>query len=167
MSDAPRRGAAARRWLAVLVALVALALPSAAFGQEETPGPEADVALLEEGQRVYGAVCAGCHQAGGVGLEGAFPALVDNPRVQDTTYVEGVIRSTTPGGRSTSGPCLAASCPVHTNAGMYVAAIADGNDELPCLHCTARLPRLTLPQSLRLRLRTGVRRTVRGRLPAG
>jgi hypothetical protein len=26
-------------------------------------------------------------------------------------------------------PCLAA-CPVHTNAGMYVAAIADGEDEL-------------------------------------
>jgi NADPH-dependent glutamate synthase beta subunit-like oxidoreductase/ferredoxin len=34
-------------------------------------------------------------------------------------------------------PCLAA-CPVHTNAGMYVAAIADGNDELAYL--TARLP---------------------------
>jgi formate dehydrogenase (NADP+) beta subunit len=34
-------------------------------------------------------------------------------------------------------PCLAA-CPVHTNAGMYVAAIADGEDELAYL--TARLP---------------------------
>jgi formate dehydrogenase (NADP+) beta subunit len=34
-------------------------------------------------------------------------------------------------------PCLAA-CPVHTNAGMYVAAIADGADELAYL--TARLP---------------------------
>jgi NADPH-dependent glutamate synthase beta subunit-like oxidoreductase len=34
-------------------------------------------------------------------------------------------------------PCLAA-CPVNTNAGMYVAAIADGNDELAYL--TARLP---------------------------
>ncbi len=34
-------------------------------------------------------------------------------------------------------PCLAA-CPVHTNAGMYVAAIADGNDELA--YMTARLP---------------------------
>ncbi len=34
-------------------------------------------------------------------------------------------------------PCLAA-CPVHTNAGMYVAAIADGLDELAYL--TARLP---------------------------
>ncbi len=34
-------------------------------------------------------------------------------------------------------PCLAA-CPVHTNAGMYVAAIADGKDELAYL--TARLP---------------------------
>ena len=29
-------------------------------------------------------------------------------------------------------PCLAA-CPVHTNAGMYVAAIADGDDELAYL----------------------------------
>jgi formate dehydrogenase (NADP+) beta subunit len=37
----------------------------------------------------------------------------------------------------TNIPCLAA-CPVHTNAGMYVAAIADGNDELAYL--TARLP---------------------------
>ena len=34
-------------------------------------------------------------------------------------------------------PCLTA-CPVHTNAGMYVAAIADGNDEEAYL--TARLP---------------------------
>jgi NADPH-dependent glutamate synthase beta subunit-like oxidoreductase len=34
-------------------------------------------------------------------------------------------------------PCLAA-CPVHTNAGMYVAAIADGDDEIAYL--TARLP---------------------------
>ncbi len=34
-------------------------------------------------------------------------------------------------------PCLAA-CPVHTNAGVYVAAIADGDDELAYL--TARLP---------------------------
>ena len=34
-------------------------------------------------------------------------------------------------------PCLAA-CPVHTNAGMYVAAIADGDDEEAYL--TARLP---------------------------
>ena len=34
-------------------------------------------------------------------------------------------------------PCLAA-CPVNTNAGMYVAAIADGQDELAYL--TARLP---------------------------
>ena len=34
-------------------------------------------------------------------------------------------------------PCLAA-CPVHTNAGAYVAAIADGDDELAYL--TARLP---------------------------
>ena len=34
-------------------------------------------------------------------------------------------------------PCLAA-CPVHTNAGMYVAAIADGDDSLAYL--TARLP---------------------------
>lgn len=34
-------------------------------------------------------------------------------------------------------PCLAA-CPVHTNAGVYVAAIADGDDQLAYL--TARLP---------------------------
>ena len=34
-------------------------------------------------------------------------------------------------------PCLAA-CPVHTNAGMTVATIADGNDEEAYL--TARLP---------------------------
>lgn len=34
-------------------------------------------------------------------------------------------------------PCLAA-CPVHTNAGLYVAAIAEGNDEDAYL--TARLP---------------------------
>ena len=34
-------------------------------------------------------------------------------------------------------PCLAA-CPVHTNAGAYVAAVADGADRVAYL--TARLP---------------------------
>lgn len=52
-----------------------------------------DAALLQAGFEAYTATCSGCHQAGGVGLEGTFPPLVDNPNLTDTTYIVDVIRN--------------------------------------------------------------------------
>jgi mono/diheme cytochrome c family protein len=41
----------------------------------------ADDELLREGAAVYSQVCSACHQAGGIGIEGSFPPLIDNPNI--------------------------------------------------------------------------------------
>ena len=75
--------------VAVLVTLAALPVSAT----EDTPIDEAEQALLTEGAQTYNTVCAGCHQAGGVGVEGSFPPLINNPRVDDAAYLEDVIRN--------------------------------------------------------------------------
>lgn len=74
--------------LLVLVAGLALGLPLSAAAQEET-----NVDQLVEGQDLYLENCSGCHQPTGVGLPPQFPPLVDNPHVEDTEYVTGVIQN--------------------------------------------------------------------------
>lgn len=54
---------------------------------------EAMLAQLREGAAVYTAICSGCHQPGGAGLPGQFPPLLNNPHVDDTEYVTGVINN--------------------------------------------------------------------------
>jgi mono/diheme cytochrome c family protein len=83
------------RRAAVLVCLVvtlALMAVGAAGATDET-GDAADTELILRGQEVYTVNCAACHQADGRGVAGAFPALIDNPNIQDTAYVEQVIRN--------------------------------------------------------------------------
>lgn len=58
---------------------------------EPIAGDEARDEQLRLGATVYAQICASCHQAGGVGLEGPFPPLIDNDNVDDATYVESVI----------------------------------------------------------------------------
>ena len=67
------------------------AVPGAAT--EDAPIDDAEVALLTEGAQTYNTVCAGCHQAGGVGVEGSFPPLINNERLADAAYVADVIRN--------------------------------------------------------------------------
>ena len=66
-----------------------------ASGEETTDEPSAEDEArneqLREGAAVYAQICASCHQAGGTGLEGQFPPLVDNDNVDDAAYVESVI----------------------------------------------------------------------------
>jgi len=80
----------------ILLVLVVVPLVSEAVALGETPEGEAetvdvDDAVLSQGSDAYGQSCSSCHQPGGVGLPGQFPPLVDNPRVQDTMYLETVI----------------------------------------------------------------------------
>jgi mono/diheme cytochrome c family protein len=57
-------------------------------------GGAADAAqdgLLAAGFEAYTATCSGCHQAGGIGIEGTFPPLVGNPNVMDEEYLRTTI----------------------------------------------------------------------------
>lgn len=74
--------------VAIAVFLLA-SLP--ALGQEGSD--DVDPELLIQGEGVYQANCAGCHQPGGVGVPGAFPPLAGNPNVQDTEYLVTTIRN--------------------------------------------------------------------------
>jgi mono/diheme cytochrome c family protein len=80
------------RWLPLLsVALAAAVLPLV-LGQTPAEAGPSDETLIE-GAEVYTAVCASCHQAGGIGVAGQYPPLRDNPNVADAAYVEDVIRN--------------------------------------------------------------------------
>ena len=69
--------------------------------QEETQDSgEADAVaaedeLLREGAAAYSQFCSSCHQPGGVGLEGSYPPLLDNPHVADggPDYIREVIQN--------------------------------------------------------------------------
>jgi len=78
--------------LAVLVLAIAALAAGVAVATDATTGGS-DAELLRQGQDVYAANCVACHQADGGGIAGAFPALTDNPRVDDAGYVEQVLRN--------------------------------------------------------------------------
>ncbi|MGI9612573.1 MAG: c-type cytochrome [Acidimicrobiales bacterium] len=61
------------------------------LSEEEAEARAAEAALLAEGAEVYSQICSSCHQPGGVGLSGQYPPLLDNPAVDDASYVRGVI----------------------------------------------------------------------------
>ena len=82
-----RRGGRRLRWAPL--ALVFGALVAGPALVQAGPSDE----TLSEGAAVYRAVCSSCHQPGGVGLEGQFPPLIDNPNVADADYVAEVIRN--------------------------------------------------------------------------
>jgi mono/diheme cytochrome c family protein len=86
--------------LVAATAALALAAPAVAQSTDTTVDdgvtaeePAVDGAQLQAGFEAYNATCAGCHQAGGVGLEGTFPPLIDNPRVMDSSYLVDVINN--------------------------------------------------------------------------
>jgi mono/diheme cytochrome c family protein len=80
------------RWLPLaVVALCAAAFPMFLDTAPAEAGPSDET--LRAGADVYGVICAQCHQAGGIGVSGQYPPLVDNPNVADAAYVEEVIRN--------------------------------------------------------------------------
>src|SRR5690606_29374422 len=50
-------------------------IPSTRKKKEDAGGETGAVAGLPDGEALYTQTCAACHQAGGQGLPGAFPAL--------------------------------------------------------------------------------------------
>lgn len=63
-------------------------------GGEATSGGAAaavDEALKTKGEGVFSANCAGCHQASGEGVAGAFPPLAGNPNLADAKHVASVV----------------------------------------------------------------------------
>ena len=57
----------------------------------ENDGAGANDDQLRAGAAVYSAICASCHQPGGVGLAGRYPPLLNNPNVADAAYISEVI----------------------------------------------------------------------------
>ncbi|RIH84231.1 Cytochrome c-552 [Calidithermus terrae] len=58
---------------------------------EGATGGAVSAELIKQGEGVYQANCAGCHQANGAGLPGAFPPLANNPNLSDAKYVTEVV----------------------------------------------------------------------------
>lgn len=72
-------GPRARALVAYLLALKQAPLPGATTTVAPTGSSDASGEAL--GARIYGARCASCHQAGGEGVPGVYPPLVDDPVV--------------------------------------------------------------------------------------
>ncbi len=89
----------ARRFIAFSVMAVVLVPASAglAVAQEDGDDP------VRVGFETYSVQCAGCHQAGGIGISGTFPPLVGNPNVQDTDYLVTTIRNGKQGAMTVDG----------------------------------------------------------------
>jgi mono/diheme cytochrome c family protein len=64
-----------------------VAKPPTAEGKGPEVAAAVDEALLKKGEGVFGTNCAGCHQATGAGVAGAFPPLADNPNLSDAKHV--------------------------------------------------------------------------------
>ncbi|MGD2044393.1 MAG: cytochrome c [Acidimicrobiia bacterium] len=67
-----------------------LLLPATGAAQSDE---DQNIDQLAQGQQVYSDNCSGCHQPSGLGIPGSFPPLKDNPNVQDSEYVRGVIQN--------------------------------------------------------------------------
>jgi len=93
--------------IAAIVAFVTAGLEVPAEATTTTTATGAPAAAADDqlrtGTDVYAAQCSGCHQAGGVGLSGAFPPLLDNPRVSDAAYLIDTIRNGRQGSLEVAG----------------------------------------------------------------
>jgi mono/diheme cytochrome c family protein len=78
-----------RRALALFFVVIATAAvvhgPQLIRAQDSTPAtapsPVAEADLIATGEKIFNSVCIACHQAGGKGVEGIYPALAGDPFV--------------------------------------------------------------------------------------
>jgi mono/diheme cytochrome c family protein len=78
------------------LALVAIAVPRIQAQSSDATPAAPDAAVLAKGEKIVSSVCLACHQAGGKGIEGVYPALAGNalvnledPKVMVATILEG------------------------------------------------------------------------------
>ncbi len=103
------------------------------------PGGQSVARAQSEGEELFNSTCAGCHQAGGVGIVGTFPPLAGNPAAADADYVASVIREGKSGplevlGESYDGempPVTSLSDDEVTAVVAYVVGIAGGGEAPP------------------------------------
>jgi len=127
-----RLGGAARtlKWMPVLVIVLAfLAAPFAGPAAEIFAGPSDDALIA--GAEVYNESCAACHQAGGAGVPGQFPPLAGNPSVDDTEYMETVIKNGLSGeievnGQTYNGVMPASSAMSDDDVASVIAYVQSG-----------------------------------------
>ncbi|MGI9609414.1 MAG: c-type cytochrome [Acidimicrobiia bacterium] len=77
-----------RRWIAGVIGLAGLVMMMLLL--ITIPVAAQDAA---NGEELYIATCAACHQVDGTGIEGTFPPLADNPNALDAEYVADAIRN--------------------------------------------------------------------------
>ncbi len=88
-----------RKRLAAAIALVCLAAPALADTAAPTPPPAPRPNArggrfpMQGGEAIYVGVCQGCHMPDAKGAVGAgmYPALADNPKLEEAGYPLGVI----------------------------------------------------------------------------
>jgi mono/diheme cytochrome c family protein len=81
----------------MLVMLAVAVVAPRINAQDATPVTQATVApeIVTEGEQIVASVCLSCHQPGGAGIEGQFPALAGNPFVtldDPTAVISTVLR---------------------------------------------------------------------------
>lgn len=135
-SAAPRGQKGPGNWVYALLAVVFLGGtwayfafgPTAAIVAEEMAPAEAEAGggdLIAEGQQVYQAQCASCHQAGGEGVAGAFPPLANNPKSADSAYVTDVIQNGLSGEITVNGETFNGTMPpVNLSSRQLEAVVA-------------------------------------------
>lgn len=79
------------RVVIVLASIAVFVAMGSALAQETTDVDVGQDRLIAEGRVVYEASCQGCHQADGRGTD-SFPALLGNTAIDDSVYLEAVIR---------------------------------------------------------------------------
>lgn len=80
-------------------------------GSQASSHSPADPALFSAGQTLYAQSCAGCHQASGGGLVGAFPPLAGNPNLTDAALVVRAVRNGKQGSLSVGGQTYSGAMP--------------------------------------------------------
>jgi mono/diheme cytochrome c family protein len=77
----------AKGMTALIIGVALLSIPATGLAQSDE-----ETEQLVLGQEVYASICQACHQPGGVGT-GDIPPLLNNPHVDDSDYVKGVIQN--------------------------------------------------------------------------
>ncbi len=74
--------------LSAAVFLALGSIPLMGMAQDATPSGSQETDLLAEGEQIFENVCIACHQPGGAGIDGVYPALNANPLIagEDPTY---------------------------------------------------------------------------------